>query len=39
VEMGRASRIDVGVRRSVDGVDAITVGGNAVQVMRGVVSL
>jgi trans-2,3-dihydro-3-hydroxyanthranilate isomerase len=39
VEMGRASRIDVGVRRSVDGVEAVTVGGNAVQVMRGVVTL
>ncbi len=39
VEMGRASRIDVGVLRSADGVDAISVGGNAVQVMRGVASL
>lgn len=39
VEMGRASRIDVGVRRSAEGVEAITVGGNAVPVMRGVVSL
>jgi trans-2,3-dihydro-3-hydroxyanthranilate isomerase len=39
VEMGRPSRLDVGVRRSADGVDAITVGGNAVPVMRGVISL
>lgn len=39
VEMGRASRIDVGVRRSVGEVDAVTVGGNAVQVMRGTLTL
>jgi trans-2,3-dihydro-3-hydroxyanthranilate isomerase len=39
VEMGRASRIDVGVARTADGVDAVTVGGNAVQVMRGVITL
>jgi trans-2,3-dihydro-3-hydroxyanthranilate isomerase len=39
VEMGRPSRIDVGVRRATNGVDAVMVGGNAVQVMRGVISL
>jgi trans-2,3-dihydro-3-hydroxyanthranilate isomerase len=39
VEMGRPSRIDVGVRRTSEGVDAVTVGGNAVQVMRGTISL
>lgn len=39
VEMGRPSRIDVGVRRANGGVDAVTVGGNAVQVMRGVITL
>ena len=39
VEMRRPSRIDVGVRRGTDGVDAVTVGGNAVQVMRGAISL
>jgi trans-2,3-dihydro-3-hydroxyanthranilate isomerase len=39
VEMGRPSRVDVGVRRGADGVDAVMVGGNAVQVMRGVITL
>lgn len=39
VEMGRPSRLDVGVRRSAAGVDAVMVGGNAVPVMRGVISL
>jgi trans-2,3-dihydro-3-hydroxyanthranilate isomerase len=39
VEMGRASRIDVGVRRAAAGVEAVTVGGDAVQVMRGVLTL
>lgn len=39
VEMGRPSRIDVGVRRSANGVQAVKVGGNAVPVTRGVFSL
>lgn len=39
VEMGRSSRIDVGVRRSADRVEAVTVGGNAVPVMRGTISV
>jgi predicted PhzF superfamily epimerase YddE/YHI9 len=39
VEMGRSSRIDVGVRRSADRVEAVTVGGNAVLVMRGTISV
>ncbi|MDG2284300.1 MAG: PhzF family phenazine biosynthesis protein [Alphaproteobacteria bacterium] len=39
VEMGRPSRIDVGVRRANARVDAVTVGGNAVPVMRGVITI
>ena len=39
VEMGRPSRIDVGVNRGAGGVSAITVAGNAVPVMRGTLTL
>ena len=39
VEMGRPSRIDVGVERSAAGVESVTVGGRAVPVMAGTIAL
>lgn len=39
IEMGRPSQIEVGIQRDVDGIRSIAVGGNAVPVSAGVLTI